>query len=135
MKYLSVKDIVTINLSTIQRYSPKEPHGIVDAHSLHMIVEQPKQEIFGQSLYPSLASKAAILWINLIKKHPFRNANKRTAFLAMHLFCRLNGYQTAISFEDGLQMTLYIATFQGAFDQLKEEVTTFLEQENRLQKQ
>ena len=90
MKYLTVEDIIKINVMVIGKYSPEEPIGIADLDSLQMIVEQPKQEIFENILYPDIYSKAAIIWINLIKKHPFYNANKRTAVLALHMFLALN---------------------------------------------
>lgn len=45
MRYLTVEDIIKINVMVICKYSPKEPIGIADLNSLQMIVEQPKQEI------------------------------------------------------------------------------------------
>ena len=71
MRYLTAEDIIKINVMVIGKYSPNEPVGIADPNSLRMIVEQPKQEIFGKVLYPDIYSKPAIIWINLIKKHPF----------------------------------------------------------------
>lgn len=97
MRYLTAEDIIKINVMVIGKYSPNEPVGIADPNSLRMIVEQPKQEIFGKVLYPDIYSKAAIIWINLIKKHPFYNANKRTAVLALHMFLAMNGYQSNLS--------------------------------------
>ena len=73
MNYLTAEDIIKINVMVIGRYSPKEP---ADLNSLQMIVEPPKQEILGKVLYPDIYSKAAIIWVNLIKKHPFYNANQ-----------------------------------------------------------
>lgn len=132
MKYLSTKDIIKINVMVIGKYSPKEPVGIADINSLQMIVEQPKQEIFGKILYPDIYSKAAIIWINLIKKHPFYNANKRTAMMALHMFLALNNFQSNLSFNDGLEKTIEIATFQGNFEELKDSITQFLKEENRV---
>lgn len=132
MKYLSTKDIIKINVMVIGKYSPKEPVGITDINSLQMIVEQPKQEIFGKILYPDIYSKAAIIWINLIKKHPFYNANKRTAMMALHMFLALNNFQSNLSFNDGLEKTIEIATFQGDFEELKDSITQFLKEENRV---
>lgn len=39
-----------------------------------MAVNQPKQHFFRKDLYPDEFSKAAVLLINLIKKHPFRKS-------------------------------------------------------------
>ncbi len=134
MKYLSAEDIIKINVMVIGKYSPKEPVGIADPNSLQMIVEQPKQEIFFFFFYPDIYSKAAITWINLIKKHPFKNANKRTAVLALHMFLAMNGYQSNLSLNDGLEKTIDIATFQGDFEELKDNIIQFLKKENRVYK-
>lgn len=134
MKYLSAEDIIKINVMVIGKYSPKEPVGIADLNSLQMIIEQPKQEIFGKVLYPDIYSKAAIIWINLIKKRPFYNANKRTAVLALHMFLAMNGFQSNLSLSDGLEKTIEIAAFQGDFEELKDNVIQFLKEENRVYK-
>ena len=99
-----------------------------------MIVEQPKQEILGNILYPDIYSKAAIIWVNLIKKRPFYNANKRTALLVLHMFLSMNGYQSNLSLNDGLEKAIEIATFQGDFEKLKNSVTSFLKEGNRVVK-
>ena len=132
MKYLSAEDIIKINVMVIGKYSPKEPVGIADPNSLQMIIEQPKQEIFGKILYPDIYSKAAIIWINLIKNRPFKNANKRTAVLALHMFLAINGFQSNLSLSDGLEKTIEIATFQGDFEELKDTVIRFLKEEKRV---
>lgn len=134
MRYLTAADIIKINVMVIGKYSPKEPVGIADPNSLQMIVEQPKQEIFGKVLYPDIYSKAAIIWINLIKKHPFYNANKRTAVLALHMFLAMNGYQSSLSLHDRLEKTVEIATFQGDFDELKTTIIHFLKQDGNVTK-
>ena len=131
MNYLTAEDIIKINVMVIGRYSPKEP---ADLNSLQMIVEPPKQEILGKVLYPDIYSKAAIIWVNLIKKHPFYNANKRTALLALHMFLSMNGFQSNISFKDGLDKTVEIATFQGDFEKLRDNVVNFLNSEERVSK-
>lgn len=132
MKYLTAEDIIKINVMVIGKYSPNEPVGIANSNSLQMIIEQPKQEIFGKVLYPDIYSKAAIIWINLIKKHPFYNANKRTALLALHMFLAMNGYRSNITFEAGLAKTIEIATFQGDFEKLKENIIDFLKENKRV---
>lgn len=134
MKYLSAEDIIKINVMVIGKYSPKEPIGIADPNSLQIIVEQPKQEIFEKKLYPDIYSKAAIIWINLIKKHPFYNANKRTAVMALHMFLAMNGFQSNLSLNDGLEKTIEITTFQGDFEELKDRIFQFLKEENRVYK-
>ncbi len=64
-------------------------HFILNHPQFNYILNYVNNE-YGQSKF--IVSKAAVLLINLIKKHPFHNANKRTAFLAAYVFFKLNGY-------------------------------------------
>ena len=126
MIYLSERDIVKLNVIQIKRYSPKETIGVIDKNALSMAVNQPKQHIFGKDLYPDVFSKAAVLLRNLIKKHPFHNANKRTAFLAAYIFLKLNGYSLKMENQEVVGFVVKIATYQGEFDELKEATTDVL---------
>ncbi|WP_430599660.1 type II toxin-antitoxin system death-on-curing family toxin [Enterococcus sp. DIV0179] len=67
--------------------------------------------------------KSAVLLVNLIKKHPFHNANKHTAFLAVYVFLKLNGYSLKIENQEFVEFIVRIATYRGEFDDLKEETT------------
>ncbi|EMF0148762.1 type II toxin-antitoxin system death-on-curing family toxin [Enterococcus hirae] len=88
-----------------------------------MAVNQPRQEIFGQELYETIEEKAAILGINLIKKYPFQNANKRTAFMAMDVFLRLNQVKVSFKQNEAIDFVVKIATHDSEdFDQLKRSV-------------
>ncbi|GMC02303.1 MULTISPECIES: type II toxin-antitoxin system death-on-curing family toxin [Enterococcus] len=126
MIYLSEKDIVKMNVIQIKGYSPRETIGVIDKNALSMAVNQPKQHIFGKDLYSDEFSKAAVLLINLIKKHPFHNANKRTAFLAAYVFLKLNGYSLKMENQEVVEFVVRIATYQGDFDDLKEATTDIL---------
>ncbi|EGO9178886.1 type II toxin-antitoxin system death-on-curing family toxin [Enterococcus faecalis] len=126
MIYLSERDIVKLNVIQIKRYSPKETIGVIDKNALSMAVNQPKQHIFGKDLYPDVFSKAAVLLINLIKKHPFHNTNKRTAFLAAYVFLKLNGYSLKMENQKVVEFVVRVATYQGEFDDLKEATTDIL---------
>ena len=126
MIYLSEKDIVKLNVIQIKRYSPRETIGVIDKNALSMAVNQPRQHIFGKDLYPDEFSKAAVLLINLIKKHPFNNGNKRTAFLAAYVFLKINGFTLTMENQEVVEFVVNIATYQGEFDDLKETTTDIL---------
>lgn len=120
--YLEAKDIIKMNVIQIKKYSPNEPLGVKDANALEMCVGQLRASAFGEEVYLSIYEKAAILLIQLIKKHPFHNANKRTAFLATFVFLKINGQLLAIDQKDAVNLAVYIATYDKDFDQLKYEV-------------
>lgn len=120
--YLEAKDIIKMNVIQIKKYSPNEPIGVKDLNALEMCVGQLQASAFGEEVYPSIYEKAAILLVQLIKKHPFHNANKRTAFLATFVFLKINGQLLAIDQKDAVNLVVYIATYDKDFDQLKYEV-------------
>lgn len=134
MRYLTVKDIVKINTKLIATVSSGELIGIKDAAALDMAVNQPQQEVFGEALYPTIHDKAAILAINLAKRHPFQNGNKRTALVAMLTFFMMNGYTTKFTQEEAVQFILNITTSQQAFDEMKEAVANDLKTSGKVEK-
>lgn len=123
INYLTEKDIIKMNVHLISWQTPGEMTGVRYASALAMAVNQPRQEIFGQELYETIEEKAAILGINLIKKHPFQNANKRTAFMAMDVFLRLNQVKVSFKQNEAIDFVVKIATHDSEdFDQLKRSV-------------
>ena len=107
--YLTEKQIEKINALVIQRYSPNEQIQTVSPSALNMIVNLPEQFVFGKPLYPTIFDKATILFVQLIKKHVFANANKRTAFFVLVKFLQLNGYHFTVSVEEAVDMCVTIA--------------------------
>ena len=59
---------------------------------------------------PDLAELAAAYGFGLAKNHPFVDGNKRTAFLAVGLFLRLNGHRLTASQPDATLTVLRVAT-------------------------
>lgn len=110
MNYLTEKDIVLINTNIIKTYSPKEPLGVSEPTALNMTVNSVKQEIFGAELYPTLELKGANLYRNLVMKHIFLNANKRTAFVSLIVFLKLNGKGLMVDEDTATEFTVRIAT-------------------------
>ena len=106
--YLTEKQIAKINTLVIQRYSPKERIKTISPSALNMIVNLPEQFVFGKPLYPSIFDKATILFVQLIKKHVFASANKRTAFYVLVKFLRLNGYHFVVTLEEAVEMCVKI---------------------------
>lgn len=110
MKYLKAKDIIYINHSIIETKTPDEIRGVREPGALEMLVQAPREKLFGEEIYPTIFDKAAILFINIATKHVFHNANKRTAFVATDIFMKLNGYQSDFQFDEAIEMVLWIVS-------------------------
>ena len=67
-RYLPIEQIIAIHDDQIRRFGDHEA-------------------------YPTLELKAAVLCHSLLKNHPFRDGNKRTAMISIGVFLRLNGYR------------------------------------------
>ncbi|CAM4230336.1 type II toxin-antitoxin system death-on-curing family toxin [Lacicoccus alkaliphilus] len=110
MKYLSEQEIIKINRYVIHKYSPSEPVGVIHSTALNMIVETPKQNVFGKELYPGVIEKSAFIFKSIIQKHVFINGNKRTAFLALNMFLNMNGYKLNVDKVEAVSFTVKVAT-------------------------
>ena len=73
-----------------------------------MIVNLPEQFVFSKLFYPTIFDNATILFVRLIKKYVFANANKRTAFYVLVQFLQLNGYHFSFSAEEAADMCVTI---------------------------
>ena len=119
IRLLTENDIININKVLIERYSPSEIKGIKDYAALNMTVNQLNQTVFDEEIYPTLYDKAAILYINLVQKHPFHNGNKRTAYGSMKLFLRINDIFVDMPSKTAVDLTVEIATTNMNIDDLK----------------
>ncbi|MDO9050513.1 MAG: type II toxin-antitoxin system death-on-curing family toxin [Methylotenera sp.] len=64
---------------------------------------------------PDFAELAAAYGFGLAKNHPFLDGNKRTAFVAVELFLRLNGY--VLSADDSTCILTMLALAAGDIDE------------------
>lgn len=126
MRYLSAAEVIRMNVYIILELSPKEMVGVKEPEALEALIALPKQEVFGKELYPTIFEKAAILLINLIKRHPFFNGNKRTAVIACVSFLKYNNFNLEMSQDSLVQLAVNIATNNTEFEILKKEVTMTL---------
>lgn len=67
--------------------------GIQSPRAFEVVIEQPKQVIFGQEVYPTIWVKAAYMIQQIIKTPVFVDGSKRTAGLVVLTFLQENGYQ------------------------------------------
>ncbi|WP_018132172.1 type II toxin-antitoxin system death-on-curing family toxin [Effusibacillus pohliae] len=91
--YLTWQEVVAINIYVIENTSPGEQKSVKSPALLDSAINRPKQSIFGEDAYKTIFEKATALFESLAQNHPFHNANKRTAFLALLQFLNYNGYE------------------------------------------
>jgi death-on-curing protein len=76
---------------------------------LESSITQPFQKIGGKELYPTLVSKASMLYYFCIKNHPFEDGNKRMGIFVLIIYLAKNGYWLDTTNEELFNMTVYTA--------------------------
>ena len=76
---------------------------------LESCLATPFQSFAKKSLYPTLISKAAMLFYLLIKNHPFQNGNRRVAMTILFVFFYRNGKWLKVDAQELYNFTVWIA--------------------------
>lgn len=92
VKYLTAQQLIELNKQVVLQVDGAN-YGVQSTESLHVVIEQPAQVVFGHELYPTIWLKAAFILQKITKKHVFVDGNKRTALMASLYFINQNGYR------------------------------------------
>jgi len=76
---------------------------------LESCLATPFQSFAKKSLYPTLISKAAMLFYLLIKNHPFQNGNKRIAMTTLFVFLYGNEKWIRVDTQELYNFTVWVA--------------------------
>jgi death-on-curing protein len=92
VRYLQIDEILAI----ARRVNGTE-HGVRDMGLLVSAIERPRTHVLVVELYPTVHEKAAALLHSVARNHALTDGNKRTAWLAMRVFLRVNGVSAAVA--------------------------------------
>jgi len=107
-RYLTVSEVVAIN-------EAEGGEGKLISFALaESAVLRPQSSAGGEDAFTTVHEKAAALYHSLARNHAFVTANKRTAWTAVVVFYRLNGY--AVEAEQGNAVALTIDVASGFRD-------------------
>ncbi len=82
--------------------------GILDGGKLSSALARPKH-IYTYNTAPSLYELAAAYAWGLVKNHPFVDGNKRTAFVVMAVFLKVNGIDLIVPEAEVVTIMLALA--------------------------
>ncbi|MBM3297006.1 MAG: type II toxin-antitoxin system death-on-curing family toxin [Candidatus Aminicenantes bacterium] len=91
---------------------------------LESCLATPFQSFTKKSLYPTLISKAAMLFYLLIKNHPFQSGNKRIAVTTLLVFLYKNKMWIKVDNQELFNFTVWIAQSPARY---KEETVRMIE--------
>lgn len=92
VRYLQIDEILAI-----ARKVNGTEHSVRDMGLLVSAIERPRTDVFGSELYPTPHEKAAALLHSVARNHALIDGNRRTAWLAMRVFLRLNGVSASVA--------------------------------------
>lgn len=90
-QYLNREELLSLNEQAVLKLGGNA--GIQSPRAFEVILDQPKQVVFGQEVYPTIWLKAAYMMQQIIKTPVFVDGSKQTAGLVVLLFLQENGYQ------------------------------------------
>ncbi|PQZ97955.1 MULTISPECIES: type II toxin-antitoxin system death-on-curing family toxin [unclassified Paenibacillus] len=131
-RYLSIQEVIAINVAMIKRYSPGEQIGVKDSGLLESAIIRAQSSAFGNEAYPSIYEKSAAIFQSLGQNHPFHNANKRTAFTALVIFLRYNNVYLKMDQTFAEDLTVDMVNHKYTFEELVSIIRTYCVTENEI---
>lgn len=77
---------------------------------LEAVLASPQTQICGAYVHSSMSRRAAVLFYEMIKQHPFLNGNKRIACVSLMVFLSLNGTWLKTSWRELYDIAVTVAT-------------------------
>ena len=108
-------DLIWLNLRVIKAFHDQQINehgglpGLRDEGLLVSALSRPQNTYHYSNSKPDIAELAAAYAFELAKNHPFNDANKRTALIAMRLFLKLNGYDLSAPPEEKYRTIIQVA--------------------------
>jgi death-on-curing protein len=88
--WLPIEEVIETNKQQVG--STREPFGVLDMGLLESGIARPKQHwSYGEE--DDMLILAVKLLLGIAQNHPFRQGNKRTAFISAATFLEMNGYE------------------------------------------
>jgi death-on-curing protein len=119
---------IWINLRVVKAFHDRQINehgglpGLRDEGLLLSALSRPENAYHYSEQKLDVAALAAAYGFGLAKNHPFNDANKRTALIAMRLFLKLNGYDLAASAENKYKTIISVAASDISEDELAQWV-------------
>jgi death-on-curing protein len=113
-----------MHATLVERYGGS--YGMDDERLIESALPRPRS-LRANVPESDLATLVASLCFGLAKNHGFRDGNKRTAFVAMAVFLRLNGLRLVVPEPEAVAAMVYVARHAWSEERLAEWIRTHLE--------
>jgi death on curing protein len=118
-RYLMISELIYINGRVLDDARIlRGEQQIREVERLEAAAARPAASAFGADAYPTLRDKAAVLFHSIVRNHPFRDGNKRTATVALIFMLYANGQRVGWLPEQALSVILDVAEGRSDYPQL-----------------
>ena len=130
-KYLTVDLIKRIHSVFQKRFmeigEPIPPLTALHDHEIENLALLPQQAFYGVDAYPTLESKAAILFYKVNKSQIFPNGNKRLSLGLLFVFLDMNNKKLSITADEATAKALELANTPAEdFEKVKIELENWI---------
>lgn len=129
MKHITVKEVEHLAYVLAKKHmewdEPIPDFATRYSGVLESCLANAYQTYGGRELYPTLIDKAAMIFYQMIKNHPFLNGNKRIAITTLWVFAYFNNRWFAASDEQVYQLAVFVA---GSNPKVKAEVVKIIKE-------
>jgi death on curing protein len=105
-RFLSKEEVLTLHRASLDAYGGAD--GFLNEGALDSALAQARQGFGGQFAHAFPFGMAAAYGFHIAMNHAFRDGNKRTAFVAMVTFLRMNGWNFELPDTEGAALVLEI---------------------------
>lgn len=131
IRYLLKEDIATIYLVLFERFKeigePIPPFVQVNKSEIENLVIIPQTKHFREEQYPTIESKAAILFYKINKGHIFPNGNKRISLACLFIFLESNNMKLDVTQDEATNKALEVAkSSPNDFQSTKEKLESWI---------
>ncbi len=116
IKYLTFDEAVWFHFQLMWKWEEVR-FGIDNSHLLDSALARAKQSAVYENA--DIIRQAATLCFGLIKNHPWKGGNKRTATFLMRIFLKSNGYDLIYNIEDMIEMVLKVEADEWKVDEIE----------------
>lgn len=118
---MTAGDVMRVNELVGRRYPDHTAAGRASRQGVECIVDTAFGSLYGQPLHGTVYGQAAALMEGIIRTHPFRDGNKRTALLAACILLDANGRPVRIP-KDAVKFVVGVAASMGSTGEENEKV-------------
>lgn len=106
-----------VSLDDVLYFADRLGFHVRDAGLLESALARPAAVAYGREVYASFPSKAAALLESLTRNRGLLDGNKRTAWVALQHFVRLNGLRLTLSEDQAFDLVTGVAAAELTMDQ------------------